>query len=86
MALQKLAASIGEKVRVHYRNESDASLPVSTSVAVHLYRIAQEAVRNANERGAATESRSILIAPSTLAMSAAVSSLLESSEHTQSKI
>jgi signal transduction histidine kinase len=40
---------------VHYRNGSDASLPVSTSVAVHLYRIAQEAVRNAIEHGAATE-------------------------------
>jgi signal transduction histidine kinase len=53
-ALQKLAASV-KKLRVHYRNGSDASLPVSAAVAVHLYRIAQEAVHNAVEHGAATE-------------------------------
>jgi signal transduction histidine kinase len=54
VALQKLAASI-KKVRVHYRNDSNASLSVSAAVAVHLYRIAQEAVHNAIEHGAATE-------------------------------
>src|SRR5438105_15152560 len=54
VALQKLAASI-KKVRVHYRNESNASLSVSAAVAVHLYRIAQEAVHNAVEHGVATE-------------------------------
>jgi signal transduction histidine kinase len=54
IALKKLAASV-KKVRVHYRNGSDASLPVSAPVAVHLYRIAQEAVHNAVEHGAATE-------------------------------
>jgi signal transduction histidine kinase len=54
IALQKLAASV-KKVRVHYRNGFDASPPVSASVAVHLYRIAQEAVRNAIEHAAPTE-------------------------------
>jgi len=54
IALQKLAASV-EKVRVHYRNGSDVSPFVSAAVAVHLYRIAQEAVHNAVEHGAATE-------------------------------
>jgi signal transduction histidine kinase len=54
VALQKLAASV-KKVRVHYRNESNASLSVSAALAVHLYRIAQEAVHNAVEHGAATE-------------------------------
>lgn len=53
-ALQKLAASV-KKVRVHYRNGSDASLSVSAAAAVQLYRIAQEAVHNAVEHGAATE-------------------------------
>src|SRR4029077_810803 len=53
-ALQKLAASV-KKLRVHYRNGSDASLSISAAVAVHLYRIAQEAVHNAVEHGAATE-------------------------------
>ena len=56
IALQKLAASV-KKVRVHYRNGSDASLPISAAVAVHLYRIGQEAVHNAVEHGAATEVR-----------------------------
>jgi signal transduction histidine kinase len=54
IALQKLAVSV-KKVRVHYRNGLDASLPVSASVAVQLHRIAQEAVHNAVEHGAATE-------------------------------
>jgi signal transduction histidine kinase len=54
IALQKLAASV-KKIRVHYWNRSDASLSVSAAVAVHLYRIAQEAVHNAVEHGAATE-------------------------------
>jgi len=54
VALQKLAASI-KKVRVHYRNDSNALLFVSAAEAVHLYRIAQEAVHNAIEHGAATE-------------------------------
>jgi len=53
-ALRKLAASV-KKLRVHYRNGSDASLSISAAVAVHLYRIAQEAVHNAVEHGAATE-------------------------------
>jgi signal transduction histidine kinase len=52
--LQRLAASV-KKVRVHYQSGSDASLSVSPAVAVHLYRIAQEAVHNAVEHGAATE-------------------------------
>ena len=54
IALQKLAASV-KKVRVHYWNGSEASLSVSAVVAVHLYRIAQEAVHNAVEHGNATE-------------------------------
>jgi len=54
IALQKLAASV-KKVRVHYRNGLDASLSVVAAVAVQLYRIAQEAVHNAVEHGAATE-------------------------------
>jgi signal transduction histidine kinase len=54
VALQKFAASV-KKVRVQYRNGSDAWLPVSPAVAVHLYRIAQEAVHNAVEHGAARE-------------------------------
>jgi two-component system, LuxR family, sensor kinase FixL len=40
---------------VHYRNGLDASLYVSAAVAVQVYRIAQEAVHNAVEHGAATE-------------------------------
>lgn len=55
LALQKLAASVKKKVRVHHGNGFDAFLPVSTPVAIHLYRIAQEAVHNAVEHGAATQ-------------------------------
>jgi signal transduction histidine kinase len=54
VALQKLAASV-KKVRVHYRNESNTSLPVSAPMGLQLYRIAQEAVHNAVEHGAATD-------------------------------
>jgi signal transduction histidine kinase len=54
IALQKLAASV-KKIQVHYRNGLDPSLSVSAALAVELYRIAQEAVHNAIEHGAATE-------------------------------
>ena len=54
IALQKLAASV-KRIKVHYWNGLDASLYVSAAVAVQVYRIAQEAVHNAVEHGAATE-------------------------------
>jgi signal transduction histidine kinase len=53
-ALPRLAAAIEENCRVRVRvNTSACSVPVSAQVAVQLYRIAQEAVRNAIEHGRA---------------------------------
>ena len=50
-ALQELAASVKNNAQVQPLKATDtASLPVSTPVAVQLYRIAQEAVRESNER------------------------------------
>jgi len=53
-ALPKLAAAVEENCRVHVSvNTSACSVPVSAQVAVQLYRIAQEAMRNAIEHGRA---------------------------------
>ena len=53
-ALPKLAAAVEENCRVRVRvNTSACSVPVSAQVAVQIYRIAQEAVRNAIEHGRA---------------------------------
>ena len=53
-ALPKLAAAVEENCRVRVSvNTSAGSVPVSAQVAVQLYRIAQEAVRNAIEHGRA---------------------------------
>jgi signal transduction histidine kinase len=53
-ALQKLAADVRKNCRVRGSMKANsAALPVSTPMAVHLYRIAQEAVRNAIEHGGA---------------------------------
>jgi signal transduction histidine kinase len=55
-ALQRLAADLRRNCRVNSRVKTDSrSLPVSTPVAVQLYRIAQEAVHNAVEHGDAKE-------------------------------
>ena len=54
--LQSLAMNIRQNCRVRSMVEANgASLPVSAPVAGQLYRIAQEAVRNAVEHGAARE-------------------------------
>jgi signal transduction histidine kinase len=51
-ALPRLAAAVEENCRVRVRvNTSACSVPASAQVAVQLYRIAQEAVRNAIEHG-----------------------------------
>jgi signal transduction histidine kinase len=56
LALESLAMSISENCRVRSTVKANgASLPVSAPVAAQLYRIAQEAVRNAIEHGAARE-------------------------------
>ena len=53
-ALPKLAAAVEENCRVCVSvNTSACSVPVSAQVAVQLYRIAQEAMRNAIEHGRA---------------------------------
>jgi PAS domain S-box-containing protein len=55
-ALESLAINISENCRVKSMVKANgASLPVSAPVAAQLYRIAQEAVRNAVEHGAARE-------------------------------
>jgi signal transduction histidine kinase len=53
-ALPQLAAAVGENCHVRVSvNTSACSVPVSAQVAVQLYRIAQEALRNAIEHGRA---------------------------------
>src|SRR5215211_771078 len=55
-ALESLATDISQSCRVRSTVKANgASLPVSAPVAAQLYRIAQEAVRNAVEHGAARE-------------------------------
>lgn len=55
-ALESLASNISENSRVRSTVRANgASLPVSGPVAAQLYRIAQEAARNAVEHGAARE-------------------------------
>ena len=56
MALESLAINISENCRVRSTVKANGtSLPVSAPVAAQLYRIAQEAARNAIEHGAARE-------------------------------
>ena len=56
VALESLALNISQNCRVRSTVKANgASLPVSAPVAAQLYRIAQEAVRNAVEHGAARE-------------------------------
>ena len=55
-ALRSLAANMSESCGVKVTVKADSSsLPISSPVAAQLYRIAQEAVRNAIEHGAARE-------------------------------
>ena len=55
-ALESLATNISQNCCVRSTVKADgATLPVSAPVAIQLYRIAQEAVRNAVEHGAARE-------------------------------
>jgi len=55
-ALESLAMNISQNCRVRSTVKANgASLPVSAPVAAQLYRIAQEAVRNAVDHGAARE-------------------------------
>jgi signal transduction histidine kinase len=55
-ALESLAMNISQNCRVRSTVKANgASLPVSAPVSAQLYRIAQEAVRNAIEHGAARE-------------------------------
>jgi signal transduction histidine kinase len=61
-ALPKLAAAIEENCHVRVSvNTSACSVPVSAQVAVQLYRIAQEAVRNAVEHGRADKVEMYLV-------------------------
>jgi signal transduction histidine kinase len=56
MALESLAMNVSQNCRVRSMIKAKgASLPVSAPVAAQLYRIAQEAVRNAVEHGAARD-------------------------------
>src|SRR5439155_26932909 len=62
-ALPKLAAAVEENCRVRVSvNTSACSVPVSAQVAVQLYRIAQEAVRNAIQHGRADAVEIYLVA------------------------
>jgi signal transduction histidine kinase len=55
-ALDALAINMSQNCRVKSMVKADAaSLPISAPVAAQLYRIAQEAVHNAIEHGAASE-------------------------------
>ena len=55
-ALESLAMNISQNCRVKSTVKANgASLPISAPVSAQLYRIAQEAVRNAVEHGAARE-------------------------------
>jgi PAS domain S-box-containing protein len=55
-ALRSLAANMSENCGVKVTVKADSSsLPISPPVAAQLYRVAQEAVRNAIEHGAARE-------------------------------
>jgi signal transduction histidine kinase len=55
-ALESLATNISENCRIRSTVKANgAALPVSAPAAAQLYRIAQEAVRNALEHGAAGE-------------------------------
>jgi PAS domain S-box-containing protein len=55
-AVRSLAANMSENGRVKVTVKADpSSLPISAPAAAQLYRIAQEAVRNAVEHGAARE-------------------------------
>jgi signal transduction histidine kinase len=61
-ALPKLATAIEENCHVRVSvNTSACSVPVSAQVAVQLYRIAQEAVRNAIEHGRADKLEMYLV-------------------------
>jgi signal transduction histidine kinase len=60
-ALRSLAADISENCGIEVTVEAhSASLPISPPVAAQLYRVAQEAVRNAVEHGGAHEVQIIL--------------------------
>jgi signal transduction histidine kinase len=62
-ALPKLAAAVEENCHVRVSvNTSACSVPVSAQVAMQLYRIAQEAIRNAIEHGRAGKVEIYLVA------------------------
>ena len=57
-ALQELAASVADLFRVKCPFKSPPSVSVSdNAAAIHLYRIAQEAINNAIKHGQATASQ-----------------------------